>query len=149
MILANVIIELLHNTWQAGVIMLVLGFIFALVLLIAHEKLKVEIDPKVEEIYMVLPHLDCGACGYAGCSSYAKAVLENPDLIGKCSPGGPTCADKIAAVLNIQISGGDVIYRPIVHCRASKDDKNYYCDYHGIESCTSADALANVQDSIP
>ncbi|MDD5459907.1 MAG: (Fe-S)-binding protein, partial [Phycisphaerae bacterium] len=75
MILANVIIELINNAWLAGVIMLALGFVFALVLLIAHEKLKVEVDPKVEQVYEALPHLDCGACGYAGCSSYAKAVI--------------------------------------------------------------------------
>ena len=54
-----------------------------MVLLIASEKLKVQVDPKIEQIHEALPHLDCGACGFAGCASYAKGVLENPELIGK------------------------------------------------------------------
>ena len=66
MVLAS-IVDLLSNAWLAGLVMLGLGFAFAVVLLIAHEKLKVEVDPKIELIHAALPNLDCGACGFAGC----------------------------------------------------------------------------------
>jgi len=122
-----------------------LGSGFALVLLIASEKLKVEVDPKVEQIYEALPHLDCGACGFAGCRQYAKAVLENPELLGKCAPGGPETSAKIADVLNLQVSNSGPQQRPIVRCRAHTDDKTLYAKYQGIQSCTAANALANVQ----
>jgi electron transport complex protein RnfB len=144
MVLAGVI-QLLNSAWLAGLVMLGLGFVFAVVLLIAHEKLKVEVDPKVEEIYTVLPHIDCGACGFAGCGGYAKGVLDNPELIGRCSPGGPDTANKIAAILNLQVSSSGPAQRPIVHCRAHTDDKMYYAQYQGIPSCTAANALANAQ----
>ena len=144
MILAD-IYQLWNSAWPAGVTMLALGSSFAVALLIASEKLKVKIDPKIEQIHEALPHLDCGACGFAGCSSYARAVLEKPDLIGKCAPGGPETSQKIAEILNLQISDSGVPKRPIVHCRAHGDDKTYYGKYQGIPTCTAANVLPNVQ----
>ena len=137
--------ELWNSAWPAGVTMLALGSSFAVALLIASEKLKVKVDPKIEQIHEALPHLDCGACGFAGCSSYARAVLEKPELIGKCAPGGPETSQKIAEILNLQISDSGVPKRPIVHCRAHGDDKTYYGKYQGIPTCTAANVLPNVQ----
>ena len=144
MILAG-IFELWNISWPAGVIMLGLGGGFAVVLLIASEKLKVEIDPKIEQIHEALPQIDCGACGFAGCASYAKAVSQKPDLIGKCAPGGAETSDKIAEILNLQVSDSAAPKRPIVHCRSHTDDKTYYAEYQGILSCTAANALSPVQ----
>ncbi|MBN2592867.1 MAG: RnfABCDGE type electron transport complex subunit B [Sedimentisphaerales bacterium] len=144
MILAGVM-ELWHSAWPAGLTMLGLGSGFALVLLIASIKLKVEVDPKVEEIHKALPNLDCGACGFAGCGQYAKAVLENPELLGKCAPGGPNTSSKIADILNLQVSDSGPLKKPIVHCRAHTEDKTMYAKYQGIRTCTAANALANVQ----
>jgi len=144
MILAD-IHQLWNSAWPAGVTMLGLGGGFAVVLLIASEKLKVQVDPKVEQIHGALPHLDCGACGFPGCSQYAKALLGNAELLGKCAPGGPATAAKIADILNLQVSDSGPPKRPIVHCRAHTDDKTVYAIYQGIESCTAANALANVQ----
>lgn len=140
------IVQLWNAAWPAGVILLGLSLLFSIVLLVASIKFKVTMDPKVEQVHKVLPHIDCGACGFAGCASYAKAVVENPgELIGKCSPGGSSTAAKIGVILNLQISAEGAPKRPIVHCRAHTDDKTYYAKYCGIETCTAANALANVQ----
>ena len=144
MILGSVL-ELWSSAWPAGVTMLGLGSGFALVLLIASVKLKVEVDPKVEQIREALPNLDCGACGFAGCGQYAKAVLGNPELLGRCAPGGPETSAKIADVLSLQVSDSGPQQRPIVRCRARTDDKTLYAKYQGIQTCISANALANVQ----
>ena len=125
--------------------MLSLGTGFAVVLLIASEKLKVKVDPKIEQIHQALPKIDCGGCGFAGCSSYAKAVAEKPDLIGKCAPGGAETAGKIAEILNLQISDSGAPQRPIVHCLAHTNDKTVYGKYQGIPTCIAANALPNVQ----
>jgi RnfABCDGE-type electron transport complex B subunit len=144
MILAGVL-ELWNSAWPAGLTMLGLGSGFALVLLIASVKLKVEVDPKVEAIHEALPNLDCGACGFAGCGQYAKAVLDDAELLGKCAPGGPDTSGKIADILNLQVSDSGPQKKPIVHCRAHSEDKTIYAKYQGILSCTAANALANVQ----
>ena len=136
---------LLSGVLPAGLIMLGLGSGFALALLIASEKLKVEVDPKIEQIHEALPNLDCGACGFAGCGSYAKAVLNDPELIGKCAPGGPETSGKIAEVLNLQVSDEGPAKRPIIHCRAHSQDREFHAQYAGILSCTAANALPNVQ----
>ncbi|UCF00224.1 MAG: RnfABCDGE type electron transport complex subunit B [Planctomycetota bacterium] len=144
MILAD-IFQLWNSSWPAGMTMLALGTGFAIVLLIASEKLKVKIDPKIEQIHQALPKVDCGACGFAGCGSYAKAVAEKPALIGKCAPGGPETAGKIAEILSLHISDSGPARKPMVHCRAQTDDKTYFATYQGIRTCIAANALANVQ----
>jgi RnfABCDGE-type electron transport complex B subunit len=144
MILAG-ILNLWNSSWPAGLTMLIIGFCFALVLLIASIKLKVETDPKIEQIYQILPHVECGACGFAGCSKYAEAVSKNPVLIGKCAPGGKSTSEKIAEILSLQISDPGAPLKPIVHCRAHAADKTYYAEYQGIPSCIAANALPNAQ----
>ena len=47
----------------------------------------VEEDPRVGEVLGVLPGANCGACGYAGCADYAKAIVEGAP-VNKCVPGG-------------------------------------------------------------
>ena len=138
-------IGILQSIWPAGVTMLALGILFAVVLLIASEKLKVEVDPKIEEIYDALPQIDCGACGFAGCMSYAKGVSADPELCGKCAPGGPATSEAIGKILNLQISGGGFPLRPVIHCRAREADRVYLANYEGIPSCTSANVYPTVQ----
>jgi electron transport complex protein RnfB len=144
MILAD-ITSLWNGSWPAGVTMLVLGLGFAIVLLIASEKLKVHQDEKVERILAALPNINCGACGCAGCQEYAKAVVTDLTLLGRCFPGGTNTMQKVAEILNLQISNSGPAKRPIVHCRAHTSDKTFYAEYQGIPTCTSANALVNVQ----
>jgi len=143
-ILADVM-DLWNSAAPAGLIMAGLAVVFALILLIASIKLKVELDPKVEQVHKALPNIDCGACGYAGCASYARAVVENPELIGKCAPGGSKTAAVIGQILNLQISDSGAPKRPVVHCRAHTKDKTFYAEYQGIETCTAANALPSTQ----
>jgi Na+-translocating ferredoxin:NAD+ oxidoreductase RNF subunit RnfB len=137
--------ELWDSAWPAGATMLVLGLGFAIVLLIANEKLKIQQDERVERVLSALPNINCGSCGCAGCLEYAKAVVADPTLLGRCFPGGPKTMHEVAAILNLQISNSHTPKRPIVHCRAHTGDKTFYAKYQGIPTCTSANALANVQ----
>lgn len=139
------ITELWQQAGLAAVTMVGLGATFALVLLIASIKLKVQVDPKIEQVYEALPKIDCGACGFAGCSSYAKGVVANPELLGRCSPGGSEVANKIAAILSLSMGQSSVPARAVVHCRSHTEDKEFYASYTGIPSCTAANAVANVQ----
>lgn len=138
-------LELWNIAWPAGLTMLGLGSIFSVVLLIASKKLAVEVDPKIEQIHEALPNLDCGACGYAGCAQYAKAISGNPKLLGLCTPGGQKSTNTIARILNLQISDSGAAKKPIVRCNAHTDQKTYYATYQGIPTCISANALAPVQ----
>jgi Na+-translocating ferredoxin:NAD+ oxidoreductase RNF subunit RnfB len=137
--------QLWGSAWPAGLTMLGLALAFAIVLLIASERLKVQVDPRIEQIAGVLPHASCGACGFPGCDQYAKAVLNDPQLIGRCAPGGASVAAQIAAILNLQVSDQGAPVRPIVRCRAHTGDRTYNAVYAGIPSCIAANALTNAQ----
>lgn len=43
-----------------------------------------EIISKTEEIYEMLPKLDCGACGFKSCELFADFVEQNPDELKRC-----------------------------------------------------------------
>jgi len=144
MILASAL-QMFQTALPAAALALGLAALFAVILLIASIKLRVEVDPKVDQVHKALPNIDCGACGFAGCASYAKAVVADPELLGRCAPGGSDTSNAIALILNLQMSGSGAPARPIVHCRAHKDDKLFYAAYCGIESCTSANAQPDVQ----
>ena len=145
MIIAVSMTEMIQNAWPAALLALGLGSLFALILLVASIKLRVVIDPKIEDVHAALPNIDCGACGFAGCGSYAKAVVADPQLLGKCAPGGSDTSNDIAEILNLQMSDGGAPLRPIIHCRACEQDKTYFSKYEGIIGCTSANAQPNVQ----
>ena len=50
-----------------------------------HESVDKNIDKK-EEILNLLPHYNCGACGFLNCADMASKILENKDNILKCKP---------------------------------------------------------------
>ena len=61
---------------KAMLTMVGLGALFALILAIANQRLKVEEDPRVEELAGKLPGLNCGACGFPSCHEFAKTVVS-------------------------------------------------------------------------
>ena len=79
-----------------------LGLIFGLVLAAASKVFYVETDPRLEKLNDCLPCANCGGCGYAGCSSYAEAVLKGEATIDKCASGGNEAAQAMAAIMGVE-----------------------------------------------
>ena len=67
----------------SGISMGAIGAFFGISLYIASKKLAVEKDPRLEKIEEALPQANCGACGFAGCGAYAKAVLAGDTELNK------------------------------------------------------------------
>ncbi len=61
-----------------------LAAIFAVFLSIAHQKLKVEEDPRVEQVIGQLPGVNCGACGFASCRVLAEEIVRGNTSVGTC-----------------------------------------------------------------
>jgi len=55
-------------------------------------------DP-VDRIEALLPRIQCGQCGYAGCLAYAKAIADGGAAINLCPPGGQETVDQLAILL--------------------------------------------------
>ena len=71
------------------------GIVIGIILGIAGEKFKVEVDPKEEEVLAALPGNNCGGCGFAGCSGLAAAIAKGEAEVGSCPVGGAAVAAKI------------------------------------------------------
>lgn len=123
-----------------------MGFIFALLLAILSEKLKVEDDPQVEKILMALPGLNCGACGFSGCRPYAQSVVEKNELFSGCLLGGAEINNELSTILGI--SGGIVNHAKLIVCRcqATSSQKKSSNTYVGPLTCKSANITGGFID---
>ena len=83
----------------AAVVVSLTGLILGLFLGVMGKKFAVEVDQKEIDVRAELPGNNCGGCGYAGCSDYAKAVVMDGVACDKCAPGGPKAAAAIALSL--------------------------------------------------
>lgn len=114
-----------------------LGFLFALGLAVAYQKLKVEEDPKIEEVNAILPQANCGACGFSGCRAFAEAVVKGDAEANGCPVGGADVANDVARVLGVD--AGEVIKKVArVHCRGDRAAAKDRGEYQGVPSCAAA-----------
>ncbi|MCG8637572.1 MAG: RnfABCDGE type electron transport complex subunit B [Desulfobacterales bacterium] len=128
----------------AGGTMLVMAVILSFILGWANKKFKVEVDPKIESVLEVLPGVNCGGCGYLGCSDYAVAVVMDNDPVNKCTVGGEACAKAVAGIMGVE--AGDIVkVFALVHCGAHTDDRLKSTAYRGEKRCTAAHQVAGVQ----
>lgn len=82
------------------IVMASIGLVLAILLYIASIYFKVEENEDVKKVRLILPGLNCGACGYPGCDGYATAIAENDAPLDKCLPGGEKVKNKLIALKN-------------------------------------------------
>ncbi len=118
-----------------------IGLIFGLILSYAGEKLKVEVDPKIEEINDALPGANCAGCGYTGCMAFAEAVVEGKVSPSGCPVGGDDTTNSISEILGVEANSSDkqiAFVKCGGTCEKAKDKYKYY----GMEDCYAASILA-------
>lgn len=121
------------------VVLGLIGLSLGLFLAFASKKFEVKLDPNVEKILSVLPGVNCGACGYPGCSGYAEAVSKGDAEINLCAPGGVEVVSEISSIMGLDAveTGEKKVARVFCQGDNSKTKKNY--DFQGkIESCHNA-----------
>ncbi|MCC8023061.1 MAG: RnfABCDGE type electron transport complex subunit B [Clostridiales bacterium] len=118
-----------------------IGLVFGLGLSLAHEKMAVKSEPKVEALLEALPGSNCGACGYSGCEGYAKALAEGARVLTLCAPGGEKSAAQIGEILGVAV-GPVKPKSAVVRCAGSLQNQKQAFTYDGIPSCEMASRLA-------
>ncbi|MDD3831817.1 MAG: RnfABCDGE type electron transport complex subunit B [Clostridia bacterium] len=88
-------------------------------------------DPRIDDVKENLAGANCGGCGYAGCSDFAKALVEGKAEINDCGATNKDNKIKIASILGKQFSGEEMI--SVVACNggincADKFEYKGYCD---------------------
>jgi Na+-translocating ferredoxin:NAD+ oxidoreductase subunit B len=128
---------------EVGIAVLVLfglTLVFATLLSVAKDKLYVYEDPRIAEVNEALPAANCGACGYAGCADFAKAVVRQQARCDGCPVGGAAVANRVAEILGVEVVQ-TFPYRPVIHCAARPEDKLGRTAYEGVQSCAEANAI--------
>lgn len=84
-----------------GTLVLVLtAFLFAIAVSAVTHIFHSPEDPRIKKIHDdILPHFNCGACGYPGCMPYATAIIDDGEIHNKCRPGGEKVAQEILTLL--------------------------------------------------
>jgi len=129
--------------WSVLVLFL-LALAFALGLTIASIKLRVEQDPRIDQVEQALPGANCGGCGMAGCAAFAKAVVLGKAPVTGCPVGGPSCGERIAAIMGVSFEM-KVKTRPVLHCVAGSASRKLRAPYHGSLRCSEANLIPGVQ----
>jgi len=118
-----------------------LALVFGTILGFSAKKFAVENNPAVDRIINVLPGVNCGGCGYPGCTVFAERVVQGEADYRGCPPGGSSLAVEIANQMGIDATPTN---RKIafIKCNGTNDNikRNYI--YDGPKSCLSASQLA-------
>ena len=121
----------------AAAVVGIVGILIGLLLGVASEKFKVEVDEKEIAVREALPGNNCGGCGYPGCDGLAKAIAAGEAPVNKCPVGGPPVAAVIGEIMGV--SAGDAVKEvAFVKCKGTCDKAKQNFTYFGITDCNSA-----------
>lgn len=119
----------------------IIALLCSVMLVIASKVMAVPEDPKFPAIRECLPGANCGACGYAGCDGYAKALASGEETrTNLCVPGGAEAASGVAGVLGVE-AGEVVKMMATVFCGGDCELAPDKADYQGSKSCAAAKLL--------
>ncbi|MGA0333345.1 MAG: RnfABCDGE type electron transport complex subunit B [Kiritimatiellia bacterium] len=121
----------------AGGFMALLGALLGLVLALASKKLAVEEDPRIDEVEEMLPHANCGACGFPGCRPFAEALVKGEAPPSKCTVSSAEGVASIASFLGVDAGSSEKRVARLA-CAGGKNVARFKADYQGQPSCRAA-----------
>jgi electron transport complex protein RnfB len=116
------------------------GLLFGAGLAYASRRFAVETDPRAGAILEILPGANCGACGYAGCSGYAEAILQGAPT-NRCPVGGATGASRLAELMGVASTESEERQVATVYCSGGKEECGKRFRYEGIETCQAVQGV--------
>lgn len=118
-----------------------MGLVFGAILAFASIVFKVESDDRIDKVTEILPGANCGGCGYAGCSAFAKEIVENGADASRCNLMTSDKAKAIADVMGTEM--GEIVRKyAVVACKGTCDAAKDKYIYEGTRTCEAAARLA-------
>jgi electron transport complex protein RnfB len=118
-----------------------LTLILAIMLVMANKKLYVYEDPRIDTVEDMLPHANCGACGYPGCHPFAEALVAGKLLPGKCTLSSEEGREKIANYLGVSM-GSEEKQVARLACAGGKNVARNRAQYEGLDTCSAASLVS-------
>lgn len=114
-----------------------IGIVSSSLLLWASRKFAVKEDPRIGEALEVLPGVNCGACGFAGCRAFAEGIVASPESGAVCPVAAAGTMEKIGGLLGVEMkSAPDLVASP--RCGGSMGLAQLFAPYEGIRDCRAA-----------
>ena len=122
-------------------LLLVLGLTLGLVIGLVVKAFGVEPDERVEAIEGLLPGANCGACGFAGCSEFARHLAAGEAQPTSCPGAKPEAVARIAEILGVA-AGKRTKMVAVVRCGGDDTQAVQAALYNGIADCKDAVQVA-------
>ncbi len=119
----------------AVAIMVGVALVMGVCILLISKLCHVEQDSRIAEVEGCLAGANCGACGCAGCSDFAKKLVEGKADISSCSVTSTQGKTQISSILGIAQDNSIPTVAVVACCGGNK--ANDKCDYVGNSSCAS------------
>jgi len=133
--------QVVQAIW-AVVWLLVAGALAGMVIGVVVKVFGAEPDPRLEEVEGLLPGVNCGACGYAGCAAFAAALVSGKAKDpGVCPSSNPAAVARICAVLGLTASERQPKVA-VVMCGGDRDHAQDAALYNGVADCKDAMMVA-------
>ena len=117
------------------------GLLFGALIAIAHRKLWVYEDPRIDAVAGMLPGANCGACGFPGCRGFAEAAVNGQIAPAKCTVANDEARSDIASYLGVDAGQAEKRVARLF-CAGGSDVTTRRADYVGIQSCAAAVAVS-------
>ncbi len=131
------------NLLTAAAIMGGLGLFFGTVLALAYRFLRVEEDPRLDDVEDLLPGSNCGACGEPGCRGLAEKLVAGAVAPSKCTVSSPESIASIAEYLGVD-SGEKEKWVARLHCAGGLGRVLPVAAYEGYERYRAAHLLGGL-----
>jgi electron transport complex protein RnfB len=118
-----------------------LTFLLATLLILAARLLYVEEDPRLDIVEELLPHSNCGACGYPGCRGFAEALVAGNTQPAACTVGSAKEQERIAAMLGVDVGVTEKVVARLA-CAGGENVARKRASYRGASSCLGASHVA-------
>ncbi len=129
------------NVLIAIALMAGLTIVLASFVVVANRWLAVVEDPRIGTVEQMLPHTNCGACGYPGCQAFAEALVRGDVRPGKCSVGTPADHARIASYLGVDVGAEEARVARLA-CAGGANVARNRAHYEGLQSCAAAALVA-------
>lgn len=118
-----------------------LSLLLASLLVLADRRLHVQEDPRIDAVEEMLPHANCGACGFPGCRPFAEALVAGGALPGRCTVGSEAERERIAAYLGVDVGAATKVVARLA-CAGGSNVARHRARYDGLQSCGAAAQVA-------
>ena len=83
-------------------VMAALGLVFGAALALALKIFAVKVDPNMLKILSLLPGVNCGACGSAGCAAFAESLAKGEAVPAACTVSDDRSRKELAKLLGLE-----------------------------------------------